>query len=109
MNSGARVYQVEPTPFPSPNVGPWRWKCLDSDHRWHFSVDDQGFTQTEQEAEALAVLHVKRFHSGPVEVCGKRITGRLAISCTQAVGHQADCYYVSNDFRSYGAVEGAGQ
>lgn len=48
--------------------GPWRWTCGQPDEAWHYTVDDCGWGQTREEAEALLSAHEKEWHTHGVEM-----------------------------------------
>lgn len=85
----------------------WWWSCNDSNHPWHYTVDDQGPAHTQERARALGRAHVEQFHHKDLPRCGKRITGRLSMRCNQPVGHQAECVYVTKEWKAFRAVAGS--
>lgn len=40
------------------------WRCPDPNYPWHYTVDDQGFYPTSDEAWAAGEAHWKQWHQG---------------------------------------------
>ncbi len=99
-------YRVELPGFTHPEGMTWAWRCNDADHPWHYSVDDQGFAYTRDEADVAGRKHVERFHTDADHPrCGAPIRGRLSLRCNQLESHTDRCVYVTEDGHSFGEIK----